>query len=298
MTDFTWSEIFMSCEGEGPYTGVGTLYFRSAGCNFECKGFNNPEGLDTTTIEVLGFDPKDYMDLKQIPVISRGCDSIYSWDEKFRHMWRIGDEDDVVNQMLETIPFHQWIHPTTKQPVIFSITGGEPMLISKKLPSLLSHPKMKDCQMILIETNASVPMHPKFTEYLTQTWITENNNRKIIFSNSPKLSSSGEPRSKAIKPEYVKMQHNIAKLYPHNVEQYFKFVCRNVNDINEVDEVMTIFRNNGVVKSNSFVYIMPMACLDSQQEEVATELAELCIQRGYTFCIRLQNILWSNGVGT
>lgn len=298
MAKFSWSEIFMSCEGEGPYTGVGTLYFRGTGCNLECRGFNNPENLDTTSTEVLGFNPKDYHDIYSIPVISKGCDSQYSWSTQFNHMWQTGDENQVAQNIIDTIPFHSWVHPKTGQPVLFSITGGEPMLFSKKLPALMEHPLMEDCRKILFETNGSVPIHPTCLDYL-QSWVSRpREQRKVIFSNSPKLSSSGELRSKAICPNIIKEQLKLGPWREDVIEQYFKFVCTDETDLDEVEEVMEIYYSAGAVLPGAEIYIMPMACTYQQQDQIAAKIAELCIQRGYRFCIRLQNVLWGNGVGT
>ena len=59
MAKYEWSEVFISIEGEGPHSGKPTVYVRFVKCNFQCRGFNNPENLELTN-EVLGFDPADY----------------------------------------------------------------------------------------------------------------------------------------------------------------------------------------------------------------------------------------------
>lgn len=295
---FSWSEVFLSLEGEGPHTGTPTVYVRFTGCNFTCPKFNNPEGINTTSHDTLGFNPSLYEDIYTIPVIERGCDSQYSWNPEFKHMWITGDVDKLAQNIVSKLPGEKWVHPKTGQPVILSITGGEPMLVSKKLPALLSHPLIEDCRTILFETNGAVPIHPTCVEFL-QHWVSQpREHRTIVFSNSPKLSSSGEPRSKAIRPDFIKPQLNIGVLRDQEIEQYFKFVCADEQDLDEVEEVMEMYYKNAAVLPGAGVYIMPMACTFQQQNTIATSLAELCIQRGYKFCIRLQNVLWGNGVGT
>jgi organic radical activating enzyme len=78
MAKYEWSETFFSIEGEAKYSGHPTVYIRFARCNFQCKGFGNPTNEDTTDVKVLGFNPKDYNTLETIPLIVKGCDSIYS----------------------------------------------------------------------------------------------------------------------------------------------------------------------------------------------------------------------------
>lgn len=293
MARFSWSEVFQSIEGEGPYGGWPTVYVRFTGCNFECKGFNNPEGLDTASIEVLGFDPKDYNNINNIPLITKGCDSIYAWDQKFRHMWQTGDENDLAARVMDTIPHHNWRHPVTDAPVILSLTGGEPTLRAKTIPTLLEHPLFEGLTYLLIETNCAVPLSQTFIDYLNK-WVDKRNGRKVIWSNSPKLSISGEPYSNAIKPEIANMQLNVK-----NCEQYFKFVCSSdLHDFDEVNSVMLDYYNDGKIPVSTRVYIMPMACLEEQQQNIAAEVAEACIRMGFIYCHRIQNSVFGNGVGT
>lgn len=296
MAKFSWSEVFMSIEGEGPHSGWPTVYIRFTGCNFQCKGFNNPEMLDTTSEEVLGFNPTDYKNIYDIPLITKGCDSIYSWDNKFRHMWTEGDENELAKVVMDTIPHHSWTHPVTGQPVILSLTGGEPTLRAKHLPALLNHPLFDELKYILVETNGSVPFTDKFIIDLNK-WIRKD--RKIIWSNSPKLSISGEDWDKAIRPDVIELQTHTDIFTPHNFEQYFKFVCGpTVEDFDEVEKAMNAYYDSGSIQRYARVYIMPVACLEEQQQEIASKVAQMCIERGYIYCHRIQNSVFGNGVGT
>lgn len=299
MARFSWSEVFMSIEGEAMYSGWPTVYIRFTGCNFQCRGFNNPEMLDTTTINVLGFDPTDYSNINDIPLITKGCDSIYAWDSKFSHMWQTGSENELAAVVMSTIPHHQWHNPKSGKPVILSLTGGEPMLRAKTIPTLLNHPLFNELEMILIETNGAVPPHNNFIEYI-RDWLYESDDHKLIWSNSPKLSVSGEPWSKAIRPEIINDQINRLGHFVDDgqVEQYFKFVCGPDDaDYEEVERAMNEYYNKGI-SSDANVYIMPTACLEEQQQEIAAKVAQQCIERGYIYCHRIQNSVFGNGVGT
>ena len=292
MAKYTWSEVFMSCEGEGPYTGWPTLYIRYTGCNFQCRGFNNPEGLDTTSIEVLGFDPKDYNNLKNIPLITKGCDSIYSWDQKFSHMWKSDDENVLTELVMNTIPYGQWNHPITGHPTILSITGGEPLVKWKNIPILLNHNNFEDLEIVLFETNCSVPINDNFITDLNN-WITSGYNRKVVWSNSPKLSVSGEEWNRAIRPDVA-----IKQTYVKSYEQYFKFVCGpNDRDFDEVSNAMRQYHSIGISHKTP-VYIMPVACQQSDQTNITAQVAKMCIERGYIYCHRTHLEIFGNGVGT
>lgn len=130
-----FSEIFMSLEGEGPFTSHPVNYLRLARCNFKCAGFNNPNKLrDSKGYAPLGFIPKDFTSLQDLPLISTGCDSQYSVNPEFSHMWEKLTTSEVAQRLVDNIPAKKWKHPKTGLPVICSITGGEPTLRAKQLP--------------------------------------------------------------------------------------------------------------------------------------------------------------------
>lgn len=293
MATYDWSEVFMSIEGEGPYTGHPTAYIRFTKCNFTCQKFNNPENLEITN-EVLGFDPKDYDDIKKIPIITKGCDSIYSWDNRFKHLWKKGNEEDLAKEVISILPHKKWINPTSGRSVILSLTGGEPTLRWKTIPTLIEHPLMSDMRHILIETNCSVTLPADFIRDLS-AWLYVSPFRLVTWSNSPKLPSiSGEQWKDAIRPDVAVRQNTLGM----QSEQYFKFVCDDSDAaFNEVFAAMTEYHNAGV-PLNTPVYIMPMACTEEQQEDIAARVAQKCIEYGYIYCHRVQNSVFGNGVGT
>jgi len=292
------SEIFTSLEGEHIHTGVPTVYIRFARCNKKCPSWNNPT-LSTTTegYAPISFIPTEYNDLKALPLISMGCDSQYSVNPAFAHLWKKYDATALLQQVIESIPFHAWVHPVTHQPVILSLTGGEPTLRMKFIINeLLPHPQMQGCKHILFETNCSVPLRQSDVDQL-YNWLDEND-CAITWSNSPKLSDSGELWGKSIIPAIAMTQRNehFIQKSPHKFFQYFKFVSDGSN-LSEIKKAMNEYYAAGIPHSCE-VALMPTACSKEQQDIIMTDVANLCIREGYRFSIRLQNILWGNGVGT
>ncbi len=294
MAKFTWSERnFISIEGEAKYAGRPTIYTRFARCNFECRGFNNPEMLDTRSVEVLGFDPRDYKNIMEIPLITRGCDSIYAWDSKFQHMWEVGDENQLIDQMFEVLPNNSFITQSGRR-WIWSITGGEPTLIAKTLPVLFHHPRLADVNHILIETNCSVPLKDEFIDQINK-WLAADVNRQWTWSNSPKLSQSGELWEKAIRPEIALTQTNTNRAQS---DQYFKFVCdQSDQSFDEVAKAMDQYYQAGISRDVE-VYVMPVACQDTDQTRIAAKVAEQCMKRGYIYCHRVHLDVFGNAPGT
>lgn len=297
MAKYEWSETFLSIEGEAKYAGHPTVYVRFAKCNFQCKGFGNPEKLDTTKVEVLGFDPRDYKTLASIPLITRGCDSIYSWDDKFAHMWNKGDEFQLSDEVLDLLPNRSFEYPNGNT-IICSITGGEPTLRAKQIPTFMNTPAMSGCKHYLIETNCAVPLQWKFIGDINE-WLAADSTRKWTWSNSPKLSDSGESWDEAIRPEIAAMQRMVTgRDGKGQVDQYFKFVCEPTEEcFAEVERAMAAYYAAGI-PTNVQVYIMPQACQEDDQTRIASQVAKMCMERGYIYCHRVHLDVFGNGIGT
>lgn len=298
MAKYEWSEVFYSIEGEAKYAGWPTVYARFALCNFQCKGFNNPEKLDTTKIDVLGFDPANYNDIYSIPLITRGCDSIYSWDPKFKHMWKKTDEHELANEVLKLLPGNSFVMPSGKR-VIFSLTGGEPTLRAKFLPALFNAVELAECEHILVETNCAVPLKRDFIMEIN-VWLAANPRRRWTWSNSPKLSVSGEKWEEAIRPEIAVMQKMAMsrEFIPPQVDQYFKFVCDDSDaSFEEVARAMEEYYAAGIPRDTE-VYIMPVACQDTDQQAISSKVAQQCMNRGYIYCHRVHLDVFGNAPGT
>ena len=288
MTNFKWSESFISIEGEAKYSGRPTVYLRFFGCNFECRGFNNPDNVNPVDPEVLGFDPKLIKTVAEIPVpISVGCDSVYSVHRDFIHMSKNGTEDDVVNELVSLLPKGK----SWSDGFSLSLTGGEPTLRQKNLHLILSHPLMKDLSHIILETNCAVPIRDSFVDYMNE-WAASHNG-VLTWSNSPKLSVSGEKWDKAIRPD-IAIRQNLVQ----NSDQYFKFVCDETDEsFDEVERAMREYHEVGIEVSPSNIYIMPVACTEAQQRNIAQLVADKCIQRGWVYCHRIHNTVYENAIG-
>ena len=294
---FKISELFMSLEGESLYSSRPTVYIRYGMCNLKCPGFNNPTSSKSNTgYASITFNPTDYSNITDMPMISMGCDSQYAVNPEFAHTWESMTTDQIVERLIQIIPHNQWVHPSTKLPVILSLTGGEPMLNAKWFNELLVHPLMQQCQHMLIETNCTVPVSISVAGDINE-WLCQDSSRKWTWSNSPKLSNSGEEWKKTIKPAVALSQNRVMGRAPHQVDQYFKFVCGAEEQFIEVQKAMAEYYEGEVTKAPN-VWIMPEACSEEQQQAIAQTVAKLCMHYGFLYSHRLQNSLWGNGVGT
>jgi organic radical activating enzyme len=300
MAVFEVNEVFMSLEGEAAFTNYPTVYIRFSRCNFKCPKFNNsvdPQ-IEPSGYATLDFDPKQYTKLTDMPMISRGCDSQYAVNPLFSHTWEKWTTDRLVDEVINLLPHKAWKHPVTGLPVILSITGGEPTLRWKFIPEILNHPKMAGCTHVLVETNCAVPFKREFTMNVSQ-WLSQNPERQWTWSNSPKLSASGEEWAEAIRPEIASMQRElIGDATRDRVNQYFKFVVGpRDSDFAEVAAAMEEYYQGGVPRDVP-IWIMPEACLEEQQQAIAQQVATMCMDKGYLFCPRAHVTLWGNVCGT
>jgi organic radical activating enzyme len=210
-------------------------------------------------------------------------------------MWKKTDEHELGQAVHKVLPHGKFINPSSNKPIILSLTGGEPTLRAKFIPSLLEAEEFADVKHILIETNCAVKLKREFITNIS-AWLATDSNRKWTWSNSPKLSVSGEKWKDAIIPEIAMMQREITTA--NQFDQYFKFVCGPTDtDFDEVERAMLNYWNAGIPR-NIEVYIMPTACTEEQQQTTAAKVAHMCIDKGYIYCHRIQNSVFGNGVGT
>lgn len=309
MKEFSVSEIFGPVqEGEGPfYSGYPTLYVRFARCNLSCPGFNNPTNVDPSTPEVLGFDPKRIKLLDEMPMITVGCDSQYAVHEQFSHLWSKMTASAIAEDLKNRLPTGTWIHEKTKQPYVLSLTGGEPMLYAKQWFEILSHESMNDLQIVIIETNGTVPPAPSLRNDIA-SWLAKDSRRRWVWSVSPKLSASGESWDAAIRPKAIGcMLSDYVVTYETDyaeenfdvsdqVQFYLKFVVGDSDrDFAEVETALEQYVQE--VGRYPTVSVMPMACTSEQQQEIIQGVANRAVQRGWHMSVRLQNVIWGNTVG-
>lgn len=277
------SEVFLSIEGEGPYTGRPTLFVRFFGCNFTCSGFNNPEG------EVIVYSKDQLKDKFQY---SKGCDSAYSWHPNFKDQARFYTVDDLVS-MIDAFKRKHLGDRFNGNPFnpILCFTGGEPMLYQEFIADFLNTSYAYDNfsnSHLLFESNGSLAPTDNLLETLQ--------NYGVTWSFSPKLSASGEPWEKAIRPEvYTHTSWHDAvylKFVTDGSEEMLAEIEKAVAEINAV----LIEDNRSITASQ--IWLMPMGTTKEQQEAIQRKVAQQAINHGYNFCARVHVWVFDNEIGT
>ncbi len=285
------SEIFKSIQGEGHYTGVPTVWVRTFGCNLECNGFGQDEPTKPETYELpyKTLDISEIKNVKDLPVFSKGCDSSYSWSKKYRHLLKKLSAQEVKNTLVEYLPGDAWNSNPAGTDFHLAITGGEPLMRKgqKLILELLEEFKNSDAgvpKFVTFETNGTQALIPELKDYI------KNSTTEFFFSVSPKIYSvSGEPASKAIKPEVLKEYIEVSKT------GQLKFVADGSNRAWE-----EIFNATKLLDPDSVYsrWVMPVGATLEEQETNAGDIANQAIDYGYNVSARVHCYLFGNQIGT
>ena len=285
MSKIKIAELFYSVQGEGRYMGVPSVFLRTFGCNFSCKGFGMPRGKLSTEADDIAEVVHHFIDYNELPLVSTGCDSYASWMPDFKDLSPMLTSDAIADRITEILPHSKW------QDEHLVITGGEPLLgWQRAYPDLLDHPKMRNLKEITFETNGTQKLSPEFLEYLCnwQDNLSEGTKREITFSVSAKLPCSGESWEDAIKPEIVTAYETVGTAY-------LKFVVATEQDITDAECAVGAYRAAGFT---GHIYLMPVGGVESVYTLNAKNVALAAMKRGWRYSDRLQVPLFKNEWGT
>ena len=282
---------FRSVQGEGNRTGVLSVWIRFGGCNLRCSGFfqDNPADKSTWDTPPELKDPKSYKSLFELPILAKGCDSLYSIDPKFKHLWtEYESAAELVSSLTPLLYDGEWVHPLTDNAIDLCFTGGEPMLQQKAMVEIMSKIDVEDKGItIQIETNGTQTLSPGLRNYVVENL----GMAELQFNISPKLFYvTGE--------EDAVNYNNILEYQLLAKGSILKFVINNDNRAwDELDKHVTILKAKGV---NLPIYIMPVGATKEQQEDskVISSIATKAIERGYHVSGRLHTVIFGNKVGS
>jgi len=292
--------IFRSVQGEGNRTGVLSIWVRFFGCNLKCEGFyqKDPTDQSTWTVPEVLNNGKIYKNLSDVPILTTGCDSGYSWHPNFKHLAiDYAKSTTLFNEISPLLYNNKWRHPITKNEIDLCFTGGEPLMQQKAIVSILKEANV-DCwrkdkgnlipgldypETVQIETNGTKPLVEEFKEFYLQNAFSLN------WNVSPKLFNvSGE--QDAVKYDIIREYFTLSN------KGCLKFVVNSKDECwNELNQHVKELSDLDIP-----IYIMPCGSTREQQEEPGymAEIANRAIAEGYHFSGRLHSHIWGNGIGT
>jgi len=287
MSKIKVAELFYSIQGEGRYMGVPSVFLRTFGCNFSCRGFGMPPGeLSKEADEIAVMNAMHpFKEYNELPLVSSGCDSYASWMPDFKHLSPLLSTDAIAEDIVTMLPYKEW------RDEHLVITGGEPLLgWQRAYPSLLDDAKMASLKEITFETNGTQELNTEFRKYLLN-WTLGNKSRgreALTFSVSAKLPCSGEKWSDAICPEIVCQYQDVG-------HTYLKLVISTNEDFADAQRAVAEYRAAGF---KGHVYLMPVGGVESVYALNNKNVAILAMNQGWRYSDRLQVPLFKNEWGT
>jgi len=283
------SELFYSIQGEGRYQGVPSVFLRTFGCNFRCRGFNR-KAEDIPKDEVYNPEVKKVIDIidsyksyGDLPLVATGCDSYAAVYPEFKNLSPNYSAEELAAGIVDLLPYKTWVDEH------LVITGGEPLLgWQRSYPELLDQPSMKSLKELTFETNGTQALTDDFANWITNHWHEHRSYHSLTFSVSPKLSVSGEKWEDAIKPEIVSQLSEFG-------HTYLKFVVATESDAEEAMEAIEHYRCQNF---KGHVYLMPVGGVENVYSLNNRRVAELALKYGLRYSDRLQVPLFRNAWGT
>lgn len=315
-TRVKYSETFFSPQGEGKYCGTPSVWLRFAHCNLQCHGFgqDDPTNPDTYVLDFKEYDPEENQVTKveDLPVWERGCDSSYTWADKYDHLMHkkpVSEVCDIIEDEMrnEFNPDGKFVNPHSKADTHMCFTGGEPFFSQKAFIAVMDE----------FIARGNIPLHvtveTNTTNMLTDDFIagmhrwSDAGVKEFFFSCSPKLFTvAGEKPEKAIKPEVMKQYYNLQfefnlanKLAQDTVMKIngqIKIVANGTRKTwIEFESAVQAFRAEGI---NWEVYAMPVGATLEEQEVTAADVTMQAMARGYKVAPRVHVYLFGNQIGT
>jgi len=189
------------------------------------------------------------------------CDTIEVWQKG-------------VSMKFEEILEPDWIQKLKEKKCGLIFTGGEPILQQDRIVKFYDWLK------------ATHQIEPYVEMETNGTKLPSNELIALIdhWNCSPKLSDSGNKKSRRFKPEDIR---TIAK----QKSASFKFVFSAQSDLTEIEEYIAL----GIRQDQ--VMLMPAGASTDELDQIRQKVVEICLDRGWRYTDRLQIVIWEQATG-
>ena len=284
------AENFYSCQFEGQYMGVPSVFLRTFGCNFRCKKFGlaltQKVGKYNPEVETIINNIDNYKQFKDLPLVSTGCDTYAAIYPEFKHLSPTLTISEIVDEFQRLLPGGKFSRDKH-----LVITGGEPLLgWQRAYIELINEIYRRDMDLMFLtfETNGTMPLSDELCIFLNDTAIEAG--LEVTFSISPKLLCSGEKWEDSIHPDIVRKYISVS-----NNRSYLKFVVATQQDVDDAKRAIVEYELGGVFIP---VYLMPVGGVDSVYNLNERQVADYCRDNGLRFSPRMQVTLYRNEWGS
>jgi 7-carboxy-7-deazaguanine synthase len=212
--------------------------------------------------------PSLFIRLAGCPLYCKWCDTKYARDEQAGEKYTTGE-------IVEAVKKYQ-----TKYIVI---TGGEPMI----KPNLLAEAELPELFRLLKASGKHITIETAGIAFVPDLPCD-------LMSISPKLSNS-TPDAPVLAEVHGNSRLDIAVLTAllDGYNYQLKFVVDSPHDLEEINQTIETLGNVDLSK----VMLMPQAQTRKELLAKSPAVANLCKRTGFTFCQRLQVLLWDGQRG-
>jgi len=241
---FRLAERFFSVQGEGRYSGVPSYFLRTGGCNLACPGFG-------AEYEAAGER-------------RQGCDTWFAVDREFSGEWQVIEDPQKLIEEIEGVFERIGYCPDVV------ITGGEPLIYAADPVFYATVSALVNRGIrITFETNGTVEIDfERFPAY-----------RSCIFALSLKLSNSGEPEERRLRPAALK------KIAAHSREYFLKFtIDRELIESGRAAEEIGEIRS---ILPEAEVFCMPVGESREAIRRNDRAVFGFCMEYNFRYCDRL-----------
>lgn len=291
-----YSEMFWSFQGEAELSGTPSVWLRFFGCNLECNGFGqeHPTQPDTWELPYKNFDLIAVDRLENLPVWNKGCDSSYSWSNKFKHLAKDTDVNGACDHIESLLPLGKFKHPVSQQENMLAFTGGEPMLQQKQMKEIVSTLVQRGNvpKLITVETNGTKKLNKELQEYINEYLY--DIGVRWHWAISPKLfNTSGEVGQ-------VLVDTFMSYIDGTKSTGIIKFVCNGSEEswqeIEYCANEIRLFSKRAEIPTPD-IWIMPVGATKEEQENVEN-ICNSAMQKGYKVATRNHCYVYGNKIGT
>lgn len=290
-------KIFGSFQGEAINAGMPSVWLRFFGCNLECNGFNqaDPTNPETYILPYQTFDISNIKKMEELPVFEYGCDSSYSWSNRYKSLVNDYTEITAAEEIMRIArerfgATNGMYHPRTGQQIQLCFTGGEPMLQQKtmvEVTNALDALDVYNFYPISIETNGTVEIKQSFKEF-------------IYFTNHP-INIACSPKLFTVSGEKNKVNMDIISNYADNSDSgCIKVVINGTKECwDELDSYTDDFASLMDINPGWSLFVMPVGATVSQQTGISVAtIANEAMLRGYNVATRNHVSVYGNVIGS
>lgn len=269
-TEVSVAEIFQSVQGEGRHTGVNSIFFRTAGCNYLCGGqmaaneYEGTEFEDQTESMAKGLGTGDESDAEWV------CDTIDEW---------MDDEGYTVEEIYEEFE-DRGLTDAIDDGAHLILTGGEPMVQQDALSDMVSYfEEQGHDPFVEVETNGSIFPDEGMRDVVDQ------------YNISPKLTNAGMMKDVVYHPENMRRFGQLNKMEDVNAD--LKVV---VNDKSDWEELRDDYVDQDWFEKEN-IYVMPAGLNQEKIGMSDQDVAELAVDNNLNYSDRLQVRIWNEVTG-